>query len=280
MASQPLTDRDLAEAGLLTYEEMVEAGLVEEETAVTRVPFEKHFEYLHRTWKRGQHLSILGQTGSGKTHLLRWLLELWRDAEVLVIDLKGDDDAWEGDEFTRLKESPSWWDRFNAKVSGPRERKWWHLVPPVDRHKRRDIVSQALRSAFRRGNIVVVLDETRAIAGKYPNLALDEPAHVLWQQGRSKDVTVIAGAQSPVFLPSAFYDESRFLYVGFIADQRRLKRVGEIAADVDEMLQVAASTQEHEFVFAERKRNAKPAIVRAPKRLPRVRRPNDVYQLV
>ncbi len=141
-------------------------------------------------------------------------------------------------------------------------------------------MSHALRSAFRRGNIVVVLDETRAIAGKYPNLARDEPAHVLWQQGRSKGVTVIGGAQSPVHLPPAFYDESKYLYVGYIADLRRLRRVGEIAADVDKMIEIAQSTDEFEFVFTERKRGAKPVIVNAPKRLPRVRRPNDVYQLV
>lgn len=244
----------------------------EDSSPVERASFQDHLQYLDRTWKRGQHVSLLGQTGSGKTWLLRWLLELWEGAEVLVIDLKADDDAWE-DIFHRVKDVPTWFDRslleLNTRFGGSHERRWWRLIPPEDWHKRRDVVRHALRSAYRRGNIVVVLDETRGITGKPPNLALEEPCHVLWQRGRSRGVTVVAAAQSPVYLPAAFYDESKFLYVGYIADQRRLKRVGEIAADVDEMLRIAASTHEHEFVFAERRRGARPVIVKAPPRLPR-----------
>jgi Helicase HerA, central domain len=92
MAEEQLDYRDLAAAGLLTYEEMVEAGLVEDERgSIRRADWKDFYDDLGRDWLRGKHASLFGMTGSGKSHLLRHLLELWRDARVLIVDVTDDD---------------------------------------------------------------------------------------------------------------------------------------------------------------------------------------------
>jgi hypothetical protein len=236
---------------------------------VARVPWREHFAELHRAWRPGQHLSVLGQNGSGKTHLIRWDLELWADSRVWVIDTKGDDPEWRHG-FRTVHDVPSWLDRGWQNANGGRD--WWRIVPSGDRAKRRSVVAHVLRSAMRHGNIVLVIDEVRALAGKPPNLHLDEDLHEIWQRGRSRRVTLIAGAQSPVYLPSGFYDEARRLYVGYVADARRIKRVQEIGADAEELLNALEASEDYEFAFTERKRGAAVEIVKAPKALPKLPR--------
>ncbi|HEY1713554.1 MAG TPA: hypothetical protein VGG07_11665, partial [Solirubrobacteraceae bacterium] len=77
---------------------------------------------------------------------------------------------------------------------------------------------------------------------------------------------------SPVYLPSGFYDEARRLYVGYVADARRIKRVQEIGADAEELLNALDASEEFEFAFTERKRNAEVELVKAPKALPKLDR--------
>jgi energy-coupling factor transporter ATP-binding protein EcfA2 len=59
-----------------------------------RTPWPTFYEQVSQSWRRGQSVSVLGQNGSGKSHLMRHLLELWKDARVLLIDTKAGDDLW------------------------------------------------------------------------------------------------------------------------------------------------------------------------------------------
>jgi hypothetical protein len=141
-------------------------------------------------------------------------------------------------------------------------------VPQGSQGERRGAVRHALRAAFHAGDWLVCVDETRSVANKSPDLGLDAELHDIWQRGRSKGVTLLAGAQSPVMLPAGFYDESRRLFVGYIADARRLKRVAEIAADADKILDVLRQAKEYEFAFVERKFRQPVTLVRAPATVP------------
>lgn len=215
------------------------------------VPWERFIAQYREDWGPGQHPSVLGQNGSGKSWLIRHLLEACcAQRRVLLFDTKAADDLWKVGFYKETGLPGDWLAKTRRRFQQRDQRKWIRVVPPMSRAAGRAVVAGWMRWAWRQGSTVIVFDETRTIANKAPGYGLDEAAHQLWQRGRAKYISVVAGAQSPVYLPSAFYDEATAgLFIGRIKDARRLKRVEEIAGNPDELVEVVQRLGKYEFVF-------------------------------
>lgn len=180
---------------------------------------------------RSPHHSIIAQTGNGKSYLIvNGILPMIQDENVLIIDVKGDDETL-AETGKPVHKIPSRFSRtFNDWLSEgkPREH-WYRLVVSDDYHKARAQVRDALMTIYGEGKWTVVLDETRALTDfREPSLNLLPQVEQLWLRGRSRKVCVVAATQGPRWVPKSFYEQAQFHWIGSVEDYEAQKRLTEI----------------------------------------------------
>ncbi len=214
-------------------------------------PWPRFIADFRQAWKPGQHVSVLGKTGSGKSWLERWLLEECRPkGRVLLFDLKASDEILRLG-FRTVSEMPSQFGKLRTALQQRREgRQWLRIVPPGSRAQERRVVGAYMNLAWHKGSTTVVFDEMNAIAGRPPNLGLGEAMHRLWRMGRSKGISVLGGTQSPVWIPRASLEQVDHLFVGRIADSRRLPLLRDVVGDRgDELMELVRGIKFGSFQF-------------------------------
>jgi hypothetical protein len=92
------------------------------------------------------------------------------------------------------------------------------------------VFGRALAEIYRAGGWCVVLDETRYITDF---LKLARHVELLWLQGRSLNVSMVAAAQRPRHLPLAAYSQASHLYLWNVRDRADVKRLSEISGQAD-----------------------------------------------
>lgn len=200
------------------------------------------------------HHSIIGLTGSGKSYLainglLRPMCKLDR---VLILDTKQDDKLVSsiGHPVEELPQK-TW-------ISGRRKDQpfdnWFRLVvkdPVRDRVAAQTQVRKALDTVYREGNWVVYIDELIDVAGREsPNLGLMPYVDAIYRKGRSKHISLVAGTQAPRFVPTSFYDQAGFAWIGRIRDKERQKRLLEIGGLSTAELPFIAQLQRRQWLLA------------------------------
>lgn len=224
-----------------------------------RVTWLDHAAYLDEYWQPGQHVGVISPTGKGKTTLVvEGLMPFWREANVVLIDLKGDDPSLNKFGFT-VKALPGRLERWSQEARHRKRPPWYRLLVPgilsgVSHLKQRSLIIQALSAAHQESRKmakkglagwVVVADETMALV----DLRLDPYLRDLWQRGRSRRMTFIALTQEPRWVPRSFYSQPTHLYIGKILDEDDQKRLGEIAGDSKLIRQVVKGLGKHEFLY-------------------------------
>lgn len=204
--------------------------------SIPRLPWEQVSSRVDELWKPkdSPHHSIIGLTGSGKSYFVaHGLLPLVPYDRVVIIDVKGDDPTLAGI-GKPVKELPNRARRtFREMWSGDKERKpgdqWYRLLVSDNWEKGRAQVRKTLERVYNEGNWIVVIDETRYLTDpRLPSLGLRSYVEQLWLRGRSREVCVIAMTQSPKWVPSSFYDQPSFVWIGRINDEDAQKRLTEI----------------------------------------------------
>jgi hypothetical protein len=225
-----------------------------------RVRWREHYDWLDSAWEPGQAVTILAPTGGGKTHLLTaptGLLSLWdtasgkpRDAyPMLFIDAK-DYDPLLTRFARRVDRLPSWPQR-----RLDRGRPWYRIKIPslfsgATRGQQQRAVYDALRSAYREGGWVVVVDEFRPLL----DLGLKDYAIEIWERGRTKEVTFVVGTQAPRFMPGHLYDQCSHAYMGQVTDKRTQVRLREIGGYSEELRAAIEGLAQRQFAYVSKLR--------------------------
>jgi hypothetical protein len=188
------------------------------DSEVPFIPWEE-FEPAFK-WKQGEHLTLVGPTGGGKTTLATMLLP--RRDYVLVLATKKRDPL-----ISRLRKD-GYETITNAEAINKQISHRFILAPPLSRgvsslNRQRNVFEDALNTAFRQTGWTVYLDEARYVCDY---LGLAAHTELLWQQGRSLGVTMVAGTQRPVRIPLFAYDQATHLFFWRDNDEQNLKRIG------------------------------------------------------
>ena len=103
---------------------------------------------------------------------------------------------------------------------------WPRIERVEDVEAQRDTVRRCLEDVYRQGGWALYLDEARYVTGF---LGLSKLVELLWIQGRSLGVSVVAAAQRPRHLPLAAYSQASHLFVWPTRDRQDLRRLQEMA---------------------------------------------------
>lgn len=182
-------------------------------------------------WEQGQHISLVGPNGRGKTNLLTHILPL-RSYKVFLGTKRKDstqDALVRGLGDTKYKVAKEW-----AEVHQDISRNWM-LRPPFP--KKADVAQlkvyhahvfrEALMSMFREGGWTVAADEVRYLTDY---LGLTDVMNLLWLQGRSLKLSVVAGTQRPRNVPLEAYSQASHLFFWQTPDKADVDRVAELAS--------------------------------------------------
>lgn len=200
------------------------------------------------------HHSIVGLTGSGKSYLaINGILKpLCPMDRVLIIDCKRNDSlvGSVGKPCTELPPK-TWYTRKREPFDS------WHRLVVHDqfteegRAKARNQVYRTLHRVYNEGNWVVYGDEVQDLGGlRKPNLGLAMHLDELYRKGRSRGLSVVAGTQAPRHVPTSFYDQASFAWIGRLADEDKQKRLREIGGLPKEALPTITTLRRREWLLS------------------------------
>jgi hypothetical protein len=197
---------------------------------------------LEARWKPGEHASIFGPTGRGKTTIALALVEE-RDPVVVVVTKRRDsligklvERGWHtvaDAEALRKAARGGFIERYFDDGRAPRRLVLWTSPPGSIRARRAaqaDEVRRALDYLYAAGRWTVVLDEALYVA---KNLRLAEELEVVWHEGRSSGLSLVACSQRPSWLPKSAYSAPSYIAMFGTADPDDLKRLADIGGALD-----------------------------------------------
>lgn len=224
------------------------------ELKIERVPWEVIKAELDVSWQplQAPHHSIVGLTGSGKSYFaMHGLLSMLPYDKCVIIDVKGDDPTLR--EFGKpVKELPH---KVIIELNRrKRERKigdnHFRILVNSDREAARKQVKEVLQRVWDEGNWYVFVDETRYLTDpRDPSLGVKSHVEQLWMRGRSRKVSVIAMTQAPRWVPSSFYDQPSYVWIGRVNDEEAQKRLREVGGLSKVHLPVIAALKKREFLL-------------------------------
>jgi hypothetical protein len=210
------------------------------------VSWAQHVAWLDAHWQPGEHCSIIAATGDGKSHLIRCILEaVWKDARVVVIDPTEDDRNFGHPAFRTVTKHPT-----KLQMTVHNKPLWYRTVPASGRAGREPVQS-VMSGARKDREWVIVVDEVRKVTdARDPCYGLAAEYEENMLRARKRDVTMISATQAPRWVPSCFYDQPKYLYLGRIRDRRARIRLEEISgADADDVIGGINQLKQFEFLF-------------------------------
>lgn len=201
--------------------------------------------------KNTPHHSIVGLTGSGKSYLcVNGILKpMCSTDRVVLFDIKGDDEVF-SEVGHAVRELPrnTWYSKMGRRRDEPMAH-WWRIVVHDDKVKARQQVWEALNRIHKEGNYVSVFDELFFITGN-KHLKLEDQVDSLYRLGRNRRNSIIAMTQAPRYVPTSFYDQASFAWIGRIRDEQRQKRLLEIGGLSKKELPLIATLKRREWLLS------------------------------
>jgi hypothetical protein len=223
--------------------------MLREADPIPHRPWEEVRKDIYDRWKPNDapHHSIICLTGGGKSYLYtRGLLPMRGFRRCLILDVKGDDETLEG-VGQRVRQVPNS-DRWGRDRRKP-DSLWYRLIIHDDPKKAQEQVRGALAHVYKQGDWTIFVDETRHLTDpRAPSLGLRSYVEQLWLKGRSRRVEVVGATQAPRWMPSSFYDQPSFVWIGRINDERAHQRMREIGGLKRGHLGIIQKLQKREFL--------------------------------
>lgn len=217
---------------------------ITEQVRIPSLPFDSFLKQFK--WKQGEHVSFIGPTGSGKTTLSLGLMN--RRTYCCVIGTKPADKVLQrfakDEDYRIIKEFPQHridggeWDRLLL---------WPRLKAFKDLGRQRQAIGHGLQTMFVQRNWAINVDEVSYLAN---DLRLDKELRLIWQQGRSIGLSLLAGTQRPAFVPLLIYDQATHLFFWRDNDEANLRRIGGIGyLNAREIREAVARLPKHVFLY-------------------------------
>jgi len=195
-------------------------------------------------WQQGEHVTLIGKTRSGKTTLALQLLPLRRFVAVLAT--KPRDPLIERLRSQGYKVTRTW--PVPAEVY-ERVVFWPRVETMGDQWAQERAVANMLENIYAEGGWTVYLDEVRYVS-EPSYLGLRSHVQLLWTQGRSLGVTVVAGSQRPAWVPLEAFSQCDHLFLWRESDDANLKRVASIAGIHTKLLrELVPQLPEHQALY-------------------------------
>jgi hypothetical protein len=166
-----------------------------------------------------------------------------------------DEILWTGDRGEPVNPKVVYWPRFPEKTSVS---------------ERLRLLQQALREtidwADRTGGWTVLVDETMFVSDM---LKLEPSLNMMWHQGRSQKLSVVALAQRPARVPRLAFSQASYLFLGRFGDKRDLETLRDLSSSIPretvEETVKTLSKQRHEFLYIDTSRDELEVIVAPPR---------------
>lgn len=174
-------------------------------------------------WGSGQHVTLIGPTGRGKTELLIKLLDTrrWK----VFLSTKSKDDTQRGLTGYYRTSDPL---LINSDIS-PKilfsPRKVQGLSAAQIKEYQGNAYKQVLTRLRDQGGWTIGLDEVRYLTS---TLGLASELEVLWLQGRSEGLSLVANTQRPRHVPLEAYSQATHLFLWNTADDEDVDRIADM----------------------------------------------------
>ena len=209
--------------------------------------------HISRTWKPGEHVTLIGKTRSGKTHLSLALADT-RTYVIIAATKRRDPLLAAAQRGYKVVESMREIPRTETGRPVFRKVIVWPGRAIHAESERLRFQAASLRETFataeRQGNWTVLLDETM---WAYDRLNLKKELDSVWYQGGSAGVSLVACAQRPLRVPRLMISQAAHLFLWYVSDKRDLEPLRDIAGAVPPAIVEATlptlDWDRHEFLY-------------------------------
>ena len=227
------------------------------------MPAVKHIgrdEFLQHYWryKMGEHVTFIAPTQNGKTTMIFDLLAHTTTPKgahpPIVLVIKPRDPLVEKKiKALKFRKVQSWPPIKSVYNPNPRGYALWpkHTFDPdIDDANHKRIMRYALQHTYKKGNTVIVADETY---GLVEDLGLSRDITRIHTRGAAMGTGIWIATQKPTHIGRWAYGQAEHLFIGFDPDQQSRERFGEIGGVDPKLVQhEAAKLQKYEWLYFRR----------------------------
>lgn len=222
---------------------------------MVNLPWARFLPWFTKQWAAGEHVTIIGPTGSGKSYLALQLIKT-RSYYILLLT-KGKDKTldrfiaredidiirrWPPDGFTQ---KVALWPRFTGAESFQHQH-------TVFREAINGYVKggRKIDGIYTEGVWTVLIDEVMYFKEE---LHLETELRMLWTQGRSNDISLVAGSQRPRDVPQLMLNQWSHLFVFQTSDRYEIQRLSDIGGNISQIIKdTVPRLNRHEFLYLNR----------------------------